>query len=221
VEAEVKSTLAELTHEQEREYERNLQGWKPYLGKDLSVYIRHQWASFASLHACFAEVGDCGYRDVFDGSTSDELHFSAHIWKEIGGLYEKGDYAGWQQAWGGLFVGALRKMAVRCTFLALYVLRRRDLPLSSEHFLASEISESLGVTYYSKLMGSQMYGYPLHVMTDHRKRQMAKTARSCFQFAVDALGVTKSEEDSEARQTWDLVFMRGKVSLLLSLVTKS
>jgi hypothetical protein len=220
VEVGAKSNLAELIDDQEKEYERNLQGWKPYLGQDLSVYIRHQWASFPSLRACFAEVGDCGYRDVFDGNAMDDDDFSAHIWKEIGDLYEKGDYGGWQQAWGGLFVGALRKIAVRCTFLALYLLRRQDSATSSENFLASEISESLGVVYYSELMGSQMYGYPMHVMTDHRKRQMAETARSCFQFAVDALGVAASDEDLEAKQTWDLVLMRGKVSLLLSLTAK-
>jgi hypothetical protein len=220
VEAVAKSSLAELIADQEREYDRNLQGWKPYLGKDLSVYIRHQWASFPSLRACFEEVGACGYRDVLDGSAMDDDDFSAHVWKEIGDLYEKGDYVGWQQAWGGLFVGALRKMAVRCTFLAVYLLRRQDSALSSENFLASEISESLGVVYYTELMGSQMYGYPMHVMTDHWKRQMAETARSCFQFAIDALGVAASDEDLEGKQTWDLVFMRGKVSLPLSLVTK-
>jgi hypothetical protein len=220
VKAGAQLTLAELIDDQEREYERNLMGWKPHLGKDLSAYIRYQWASFPSLRACFEELGACGDRDMFDGSAMDDDDFSADAWNEIGDLYEKGDYCGWQQAGGGLFVGALRKMAVRCKFLALYLLRRQDSALPSESFLASEISESLGAVYYTELMGSQMYGYPMHVMTDHWKRQMAETALSCFQFAVDALGVAVSDEDLEAKQTWDLVFMRGKVSLLLSLVFK-
>jgi hypothetical protein len=89
--------------------------------------------------------------------------------------------------------------------------------LSSEHFLACEISESLGVMYYSKVIDSQMYRYPMHVMTDHWKHQMAKTARSCFQFAVDALGVTMSDEGLGSQIDVGSGVHERKSHLLLSL----
>lgn len=205
--------LSDLIDEQEKEYKRKCQGWVPYIGKDLSVYIRYQWASFPSLRDCFEEIGNCGYRER---SENDDDNYAAHVWTEIGSLYDKGDFIGWQQAWGGLFVGALRKMALRCMYVALYLLRRHNTEESSEGFLPAEIAESLGISYYSELMGSQMYGYPMHVMTDHRKRQLAETALTCFEFATEASGDATIDEVEESRQTWDLLFMKGKVSCLLS-----
>jgi len=219
VDLEPKLALADLMDEQEKEYERNFQGWKPYLGNDLSVYIRCQWASFPSLRECFEEIGRNRYHDTQDGSQVDEESYASHVWQEIGSLYDKGDYIGWQQAWGGLFVGALRKMAHRCMYVAVYLLRRQ-VPLQSSGFLTAEIVESLGVSYYSELMNSQVYGYPMHVMTALRKRQLAEIARTCFQFAIDASAAATIDEDEENRQTWDLLFMKGKVrcySLLLCL----
>ena len=210
IDLEFKSTLAHLIDEQGKEFERNSQGWITYLGNDLSVYIHHQWASFSSLRKCFDEIGS-GYSDTLKGGLVDEDNYAAHVLQEIGSLYDKGDYIGWQQAWGGLFVGALRKMSLRCMFIALYLLRRQDSELGSEGLLTSEIAESLGIFYYSELMASQVYGYPMHVMTDHQKRRFAETALTCFQFAVDALGAATNDKNPETRQTWDLAFMKGKV----------
>jgi hypothetical protein len=216
---ESKLSLGELIDEQEKEYERNCQGWVPYLGNDLSVYVRQQWALFSSLRDCFDEIGDCGYRD--GSQNKDEDEYASHVWKEIGSLYDKGDYIGWQQAWGGLFVGALRKMALRCMYVALYLLRRQDPVQSSQDLVPAEMAESLGISFYSELMGSQMYGYPMHVMTDHRKRQLAETALACFQFAVETSAWPApidedgdEDMDEEIRQTWDLLFMKGKVRWL-------
>ena len=205
---ESKTTLADLVDSQEQEYERNSQGWKPYLGKNLSVYIRQQWASFASLRETFDEIGGGS-----NGGQTDEDAYAAHVWQEIGSLYEKGDFVGWQQAFGGMFVAALRQMALRCLYVALHLLRRQDARQSSNGLLAAEIAESLGSLYYSQIMGSQMYGYPMHVLTDHHKRELTETARTCFQFAIDASGANALDEDEESRQTWDLLFMRGKVRI--------
>jgi hypothetical protein len=211
---ELKATLADLLATQEQEYERNSQGWAPYLGRDLAVYIRQQWASFDSLRKTFDEIGSgSGYVDALKGERTDEDAYAAHVWQEIGSLYEKGDFVGWQQALGGMFVAALRKMALRCMYVALHLLRRQDGRQSSNGFLAAEIAESLGSLYYSEVMGSQMYGYPMHVMTDHHKRLLIETARTCFQFAIDASGGTALDVDEESRQTWDLLFMKGKVRL--------
>lgn len=208
VDLESKRALGELIDEQEKEFSRNSEGWVPFLGGDLSVYIRHQWASFPSLRACFDEIGKRDYARVT--TTTDDDDYAAQVWREIGSLYDKEDFVGWQQAWGGLFVGALRKMALRCMYIALYLLRRETPGQTAEEFLTAEIAESIGVSFYSELMGSQMYGFPMHVMTDHRKRQLAETALACFQFAIDASETTTIDEDEETRQTWDLLFMKGK-----------
>ena len=79
-----------------------------------------------------------------------------------------------------------------------------------------EITESLGVSLYSELMGSQEYGYPMQEMTPARKREVAEAALVCFKTAacvdksVGELGSSISGGD-EARDFWDLHFMIGKV----------
>ena len=73
------------------------------------MYIRRQWASGPSLKECFDEIGRSRNGDTHDERKVDEEVYKANVWKEIGKLYDEGDYIGWQRAWGGIFVGALRK----------------------------------------------------------------------------------------------------------------
>lgn len=52
----------------------------------------------------------------------------------------------------------------------------------------------------------------MHVMTEHRKRQLADACRICLQTAVDLSG---NPGDTGDKETWDLVFIIGKVSRFL------
>lgn len=196
---------------QERERRRKEEGWTPTLGNDISVFVYHAWSSFDSLKVCSEKIGE-----LFIGgqSAEEEDQFGARVWREIHGHLLKEDIVGWQQAWGGLFVSSLRKIARRCLLIALYL----SYKMSNDH-VVSEISESLGVSLYTELMGSQEYGYPMQEMTAARKREIADAAQACFQ---RALCVEKSVSG-----IWDLHFMIGKVSpsssgfLVLSIATAS
>lgn len=177
------------------------------LGHDLSFYTSHKWSDFSSLRSCAAKVASS-----YETQEDDHNNVVARrVYNEIACLYAREDYVSWQQAWGGLFVSALRKIAIRCMCLGLYVLYREASSSGTESVLVSDICESLGVTFYSELSGSQLYGYPMQAMTEGKKRQVAETCVICFERAIDVL--KNAIGDDQNRTPWDLYFMVGKVSL--------
>ena len=182
---------------QERERRLKEEGWIHTLGKDMSVFVYHAWSSLESLKACSQKIGEL-YIAGQPVTVEEEDQFGARVWREIHGHFLKEDVVTWQQAWGGLFVSSLRKTARRCLLIALYL----SYKMLNDH-VVSEISESLGVSLYTELMGSQEYGYPMQEMTAARKRDVAQAALACFQ---RALCVEKSVSG-----IWDLHFMIGKV----------
>jgi hypothetical protein len=150
-----------------------------------------------------------------DDENNDSDAFKAQVWTEIDDLFAKNDFAGWQQAWGGLFVSSLRMMALRCMCLGVYVLYKRKERSAKESLLISEVTEFLGVTLYSQLMGSQVYGYPLHARTDLEKRELAEASLTCFESAIDFTATSTSGQESDSgSMTWDLLFMIGKVRFI-------
>jgi hypothetical protein len=207
---ETSLNIAELISEQERDARLKSEGWVNCLGHDLSTYVRHHWSSFQSLQSCSAEVGIACKEMGADDENNNSDAFKAQVWTEIDELFTKNDFAGWQQAWGGLFVSSLRLMALRCMCLGVYVLYKRRERSAKESLLISEVTESLGVTLYSQLIGSQVYGYPLHAMTDLQKRELAEASLTCFESAIES-SATSGEESDGGSMTWDLLFMIGKV----------
>jgi len=208
--------MSELVASQEREQRLKEAGWVQTVGEDISIFIHHSWSSFTSLKKCSDKVGEfygaLGQTSA-DGEEVQDDSFGARVWHEIHGLFLKNDFVGWQQAWGGLFVSSLRKAAHRCLSIALYLSYK-----TKNELVVSEIAESLGVSLYSELMGSQEYGYPMQEITLARKRQIAEAALACFERAVRAEKPPKevagdvSDED-ETHDVWDLHFMIGKVRL--------
>jgi len=72
----------------------------------------------------------------------------------------------------------------------------------------------LGTLYYSQLMGNQVYGYPLQILTHHMKRDLSNTALLCFQTALETVNST-GDADDDSQVTWDLHFMIGKVCICI------
>jgi hypothetical protein len=77
---------------------------------------------------------------------------------------------------------------------------------SDDKILNSEICEAIGVALYSRMMASQNYGYPMHTMSEDRKRNIATAAKVAFERAANGI------QEDESQETWDLTFMVGKVS---------
>lgn len=211
--------LAELEMKQEREAELRREGWVESLGNDMSLFIRYNWSSLNSLEALSAEVGEIQFNLLQlskDDQTddNDQMHRFHHlVWNEIDDLFAKNDIVGWQQAWGGIFVSSLRKVAYRCICISLAVAYKQDNETKNK-LLISEIIESLGTMLYSDLMGSQAYGYPMHVVPTLLKREQFLTSLACFERAVEMTHELEKEK-GDGRITWDLFFMMGKVSLRL------
>ena len=184
-----------------------------YLGNNLATYVTFTWASHESLRACSESLGE-KYRDLMVDDRGSQNRRQYNIWKSIDALYRKGDYLSWQEAWGGMFVFALRKMAVRLMAVAHYLLQSKVDKMAEDNVLMSELSESLGLIFYSDLSGSQNYGYPMRPMSMRRKRELAMTAKACFESAVACVNEPEKADDAseEGHTTWDLMFIIGKVS---------
>ena len=197
-------TFPDLMAHQERDCHRNVEGWVPFVGDDLSLYVDYSWSSLKSLNIFFQKLRPKG-------------SFESQILSELRELLIKGDVVLWQQALGGMFVESLRRIATKCLSVALFLLDARKLRSPDDDVLKSEILESLGTLYYSKLMGNQVYGYPLRILTDHQKRDLSNTARLCFQTALETINST-GDADDNSQVTWDLHFMIGKVCICIQAV---
>ena len=186
------------------------ENWIHYLGEDLSMYTKYSWASFASLREGAEEIGKSCRVEVHSKGQRPRQRL---VWKSIQALYRKGDYLAWQEAWGGIFVSALKKLSVRFTAIALYILQSKQELISKDRVLLSELCESLGISLYSDLMGSQNYGFPMRSMGVKRKRDLALASKHCFRAAAEIVEEPmKDDDDSDEHATWDLIFMIGKVS---------
>ena len=191
-----------------REKQTQERGWLPFFGDDLSLFVNHSWSSFSSLKEFSQELSSQGTAD----EDEEECNYPVgarycQVWRELDELFAGGDFVKWQRAWGGLFVSALRQLAVRFLCVALYVVHCED----EEDVLVSEICETMGLLFYSQMLASQTYGYPMRVMTDHDKHGLAVAAKECFTCAVKSLDTGGKGGGSVARATWDLLFMIGKV----------
>jgi hypothetical protein len=184
-----------------------------YLGNNLSVYVHQSWSSYSSLRVCEAKIKE--YLNVAGMDEKQSRIPPMAVWKEIESKYLMNDFLGWQEAWGGLFVEALRKLSLRFMCIPLYILQSRSETGHREKILMSELCEAIGIALYSELMASQKYGWPMQKLTSLRKRKLAATAKLYFEAATDLVqNSTEKDDDSEERATWDLVFMIGKVRLI-------
>ena len=103
-------------------------------------------------------------------------------------------------------MSSLLYMSKKCLRVALFLADRM------KENMYSEISESLGTLLYSRLMGSESYGYPLSPLSDIEKRQKAKLALLCFERAISSSStLNKSNNDESTVVTWEVQFMIGKV----------
>lgn len=208
---ERKLPFGQLLEEQGREHSLAKEGWLRCLGKDLSVYVRYTWSSLESLKSLSQAVLS-GYRDdIIELQGNEETpSFELQVWNEIELLRLKADHNAWQQAWGGLFVSALRTLGSRCAQLAIYSLHKRKADEDLQIVL-SEITESMGIFFYTDLMASQLYGYPMRLLTSFNKRQIAEASLACFERSVE----TACSKDEVLRTSWDLKLMIGKVRTTL------
>ncbi|GAX12039.1 hypothetical protein FisN_8Lh139 [Fistulifera solaris] len=206
IDQEKKSTFEQMLEEQSCERSLAEQGWLQCLGTDLSVYVSYTWSSLESLKL-LSEAVLSGYREDFKQlRNNDEAPpFDLHVWSEIEHLRLKSDYDAWQNAWGGLFVSALRNIASRCAQLAVYTLHKRRAGVDLQIEL-SEIMESMGIFFYTDLMASQLYGYPMRLLTPYSKRQIGETSLACFERSIE----TASSNEEVLRTSWDLKLMMGK-----------
>jgi hypothetical protein len=185
--------------------ERSVEEWIEYVGTDLSLYVDHTWSSFESLQACRVELKECCRPSNFPMSLQHSL---------LAGIDRKFDekkFALWQEAWGGVFVAALRKLSLRCLGIALYILQTKESRSFPETIRAAEMCEAFGVAIYGNLMASQKYGYPMHSITTKEKRDFAVAAKTCFEASVELVDTSTTQDDaSDDRTTWDLLLMVGK-----------
>jgi len=149
-------------------------------------------------------------------------------WKTIHFMFEQGHFPEWQRAWGGLFVGALRIITKRCLLVSLYLAKQKanmmkdkiqeDTEASSFRDAASlvaEIVENMGTHAYVELqMKGMLYGYPIQLMPNWTKREVAREAAGRFQSAVHWVNVAamgnKDVEEENMKTLANLHLMVGK-----------
>lgn len=187
--------------------------WVHHVGSDLSAYVRFSWSSFESLRACSVEIAKTMRTSKSAIAVEDTAsHREALVWRHLRALDQHSEYVRWQEGWGGIFVSALRKLALRILSVAIFTMQCRPKLDTDDKGLISELCESLGIVLYSDLMGSQNYGFPMRPMGLKRKRELATVAGACFRAAADVLEApVDSAESDEDQATWDLLFMAGKV----------
>lgn len=193
--------------------------WLPCIGRDLSVYLRHPWSTVSTLHDCAEEISNIVFNENEDIQEETVFVPENRQLAEIEALtfidsLEPGE---WQNAWGGLYIGALQIMADRCLKVTYYLTKQNENELrtscNEDHVraiqLVAEACESMGTALYSELQGSWQYGYPIHRMTQKSKCNLAGEAAAKYEEARDlVLRSTSGNEDFNA--TWGLKLMIGK-----------
>ena len=205
-------SFADLVSKQEREDELRHVGWTEVVGQDLSVFMDHCWSSFASLKDCSRTLER---QFKLAAETQEDIRDSLHSYEEITRLFRDKRYDLWQQCWGGIYVSSLRILSRRCMAVALFV-SYKGLDNSIEpgdERLAAEICESLGTFMYSEVSGSQIYGYPMRKLTQHRKRKFSEAAAIFYNEALQLQRRSARKDKEGVPAEWDILFMVGKVSV--------
>ena len=199
-------TLDQLKKSQQDEFEESRKNWTPFIGEDLYVFMHYPWSTFSSLQACAKDIGSKLSKETANLEGCD-TNTEYSCWKEIESKFERENYLEWVNAWAGMFVTALRTMRMRALLVARFLAKSKQ---GAMH--PSEVSEDIGTALYSDLMASTVYGYPMHCMTRHEKRQIALCSKSYFK---EAIQLSESDEYSCDSQTisWEVQFMVGKVCL--------
>lgn len=198
--------LNDLKEYQEREFKTNTMNWVPFLGDDISIYVDYEWSSFPSLENC-AKASRIKFKGAAKHDRDKESQVvEARFWNEIEMMHENNDFISWQQAWGGMFVEALRTIAMRCLCMGFFLVgeKANNLTLKDSTSLQSEILETLGIAKYTEMMGSQGFGYPMRTLSDFKKREIAEAAGNCFRNAA------KKVEGNHDQFTFDVLLMVGK-----------
>jgi len=200
-------TLEELQDRQIDEFKASREKWLPFIGRNLYVYMQHPWCSFSSLHACAQEIRRRLQQEKPDLEEAPEsLEFT--FWKKIDNFYTNGQYLSYMNAWAGMFVYALKTMRLRALFVARYLAKSHQ--IGQQHKMhPSAVSEDLGTALYGDLMGSTVYGYPMHVMTQYEKRNIAHSAKVYFQEAMQLSNSDDFRSECPCNR-WDNQFMVGK-----------
>jgi hypothetical protein len=129
----------------------NTMNWVPFLGDDISIYVDYEWSSFPSLENC-ALASRMNFKGVAKENDDKESEIErdeiveARCRNEIETMYKSNDFIAWQQAWGGMFVEALRTIALRCLCIGLFLVgeNANNLTIKDSTSLQSEILETLG-----------------------------------------------------------------------------
>lgn len=192
-------TIEQLQRSQLENYRESCQDWRPFLGKNMIVYMKHPWSNFQSLQNCAQEILlTIPQTDATDAS-SDYM-----CWKSIASTFDAGDYVSWANSWGGMFIMALRTMKLKALMVARYLAK------TSQHGLhPSEVCVDIGTSLYSELQLSTVYGYPKHPMTQYEKRCLAENAKFFFHEAIN-LSSCKYAQKCDIIP-FELYFMIGKV----------
>jgi hypothetical protein len=195
-------SLEELQTKQLEEYEESRSNWKPFLGKNLLLYMKYPWSNFSSLQICAQEIRSSITET--NGCNKDKHDSDYLCWKEIETKFEEGNYASWANSWAGMFIMALRTMRVKALLVARYLAKNNQKGMHP-----SEVCEDLGTALYSELQFSTVYGYPVHPMTLYEKRCIAE--RSNF-FFLEADELSSSCEYTQKCHVtaFELNFMIGK-----------
>lgn len=228
-------TLEELQGRQIDEFKATREKWLPFIGRNLYVYMQHPWCSFSSLRACAEDIRRSLRQEKPDLDEAPEsLEFT--FWKAIDNFYTNGQYLSYMNAWAGMFVYALKTMRLRALFVARYLAKSHQIGQqhkmhpsavsedvsASSYFFSSSIFPrvvislnfflfltKLGTALYGDLMGSTVYGYPMHVMTQYEKRNIAHSAKVYFQEAIQLSNSHDFRSDCPCNR-WDNQFMVGK-----------
>lgn len=125
--------IASLKDEQRREHVIKEMSSLQHLGDDLSIYVHYKWSRFESLVSLSALLlEDASDETVPGDENNDRESFVFRVKKDILEMQRKGHLVEWQQAWGGMFVTALKRVAVRCMCLAVYLFHTHCSEMSTE-----------------------------------------------------------------------------------------
>jgi hypothetical protein len=206
-------SLEELNRKLTMESERVDLGSLPSIGRDLSVYLRNPWSTIPTLHTCVEELS----RMIFTDETTHEPQYeqeTSHLpqMTEIVAFncVQSLEPPMWQNAWGGLYVGALQRMAKKCLQVTYCLAKSLTDRNRTESFqLVAEVCEAIGTMLYKELQGSWQYGFPICRMTGKKKYDLAEQAANSYKESLDlAMSSSGGKEDFNA--TWGLQLMIGK-----------
>jgi len=148
-------SLVSLRTKQEQEDVERTLGWIDFVGDDLSLYVSHQWSSFHSLKTLSRNLANKEAVEYNTPEPSDVDAFKCQVLNEIDGMVKKRRFVEWQLSWGGMFVSALKAVAIRCLGVAMFIFHddHRSSALTADDLdLMPELYEFLGTMLYSGMV---------------------------------------------------------------------